>query len=80
MRKNKKIDKLLEYAKKEGQKSVIYLDDNAFIFMKCCDCGLRHVYHFTILTDDNDEKVIAMSAIRDEIGTELIKLYKKRNK
>ena len=54
------------------------IPNHGFVFDWCCDCGLRHVWHFEIKrgkTPSKDE--ILASSIRDDLCTDLMRKAKR---
>lgn len=53
-------------------KDVEYIENNGFLFQWCCDCHLRHIWHFKILRGKTPDKdFIEISGARDDIATKL---------
>ena len=61
---------------------VEYISDNGFLFQWCCDCHLRHIWHFEIMDDVRDKtgaRAIKICGIDDRVATEMRrKKFKKK--
>jgi hypothetical protein len=56
----------------------ITLKDDDFLFQWCCDCGLRHFWHFIVVRGNKPEKdEIYINCVRDDVATDLRKFYEK---
>lgn len=55
-------------------KNVEYVENNGFLFQWCCDCHLRHIWQFEIVTQGK-KQFIKINGIDDRMGTKLRKFY-----
>ena len=55
-------------------------ETQSFEFTWCCDCGLRHIWHFEIIKNEKGEQMIKISGTDDPLATKLRKFYNKNKK
>lgn len=65
-------------------KRITVIDNNEFWCQWCCDCGLRHIYHFRVIRGKTpEEDKIEICSDRDDwatIAAKTIARYKKQIK
>ena len=67
--------KVIKFPKMENTE---YMGQDSFMFQWCCDCHLRHIWHFHIIRGKTpDDDFVVMSGVRDEMATKLRKAYEK---
>ena len=49
---------------------VVRIPNNGFLFPWCCDCGLRHIWHFRVERGNSPEDdVVVLTGARDDYAT-----------
>lgn len=60
---------------------VIAIRTDGFVSQWCCDCGARHIWHFSVVRDKTPEDdIIVISCFGDESGTKLRKFYERHKR